>query len=323
MTAFHYQPEVFDLLADVIPLLNRSKSDVFVFFRGSGVPDSLTRDLWEQFQIDKNSVNKYLIARTVLNKINKAGDSTLACRRELLKRVVEREDFSTLWPDDQLKAKGLVAELRRVVHVKDSFTRMRFERDEEVKKFREQAIARNEKVKKSKSELEYVKRDLFSLFSMHDPHKRGIELEKVLNRLFRCYDVLIRENFRRHANIDGNSSIAEQIDGVIEFDGNLYLVEMKWEARPIGKEKISPSLVNVFNRGHSRGIIISSSGFTQPAIQICQESLHRAPFCLVLLEEIVYMLENEVNLKDILRPKIQAALVDKNPLHVVKPRSPH
>jgi len=319
MKAFHYPPEVFDLLANVIPLLNRSKKDVFVFFRGAGVPDFFMKDLWEKFENDKNSVNKYLISRSILAAINEAGDAALACRREILKRVVEREDFSTLWPDDQLKAKGLVAELRRVVHVKDSFTRMRSERDEEVKKFREQAAKRTEKFKKVKSDIESTKRDLFSLFAMDDPHKRGIELEKVINRLFRCYDVLIRESFRRHVNMDGKNIVAEQIDGVIEFDGNVYLVEMKWEAEPIGKERISPSLVNVFNRGHSRGIIISSSGFTQPAIQICQESLHRAPFCLVLVEEIVFMLESEANLKDLLRSKIQAALVDKKPLHIVKP----
>jgi hypothetical protein len=42
-----------------------------------------------------------------------------------MKRLVEFEDFSTCWPDDQLKAKGLVAEILRVIDVKDSFGRMR------------------------------------------------------------------------------------------------------------------------------------------------------------------------------------------------------
>ena len=31
---FHYPPELFNLLVDVLPLLNRSKQDVLVFFRG-------------------------------------------------------------------------------------------------------------------------------------------------------------------------------------------------------------------------------------------------------------------------------------------------
>jgi len=29
---FHYPPELFNLLVDVVPLLNRSKQDVLVFF---------------------------------------------------------------------------------------------------------------------------------------------------------------------------------------------------------------------------------------------------------------------------------------------------
>lgn len=42
---FHYPPELFHLLVDVVPLLNRSKQDVLVFFRGAGVPDSITSDI--------------------------------------------------------------------------------------------------------------------------------------------------------------------------------------------------------------------------------------------------------------------------------------
>lgn len=42
---FHYPPELFNLLVDVLPLLNRSKQDVLVFFRGAGVPDKITSDI--------------------------------------------------------------------------------------------------------------------------------------------------------------------------------------------------------------------------------------------------------------------------------------
>ena len=42
---FHYPPELFNLLVDILPLLNRSKTDVLVFFRGAGVSDSMTSDI--------------------------------------------------------------------------------------------------------------------------------------------------------------------------------------------------------------------------------------------------------------------------------------
>ena len=64
----HYPPELFALLADTIPLLCRSKQDVFLFFKGAGVPDAYTKDLLQEFQNDRNSVNKYRIVRHVLEK---------------------------------------------------------------------------------------------------------------------------------------------------------------------------------------------------------------------------------------------------------------
>lgn len=75
-----------------------------------------------QLRTDAKSVNKYQIARHVLEALNARGDSGLAARREVIKRIVEFEEFSACWPADQLKAKGLIAEIRKVVNVKASFT---------------------------------------------------------------------------------------------------------------------------------------------------------------------------------------------------------
>ena len=55
------------------------------------------------------------MVRTTLTRLNERGEAALRERREILKRVTEFEDFSTCWPNDQLKAKGLVAEIRRVI----------------------------------------------------------------------------------------------------------------------------------------------------------------------------------------------------------------
>jgi len=129
--SYHYPPEVLNLLVDTIPLLCRSKNDVLLFFRGAGVGEDLFSDISKQLTLDRKSINKYEIVRTVLQRVNEKGDSALQTRREIIKRVAEFEDFSTCWPNDQLKAKGLAGELRRVVNVKDSFTRMAQEREQE------------------------------------------------------------------------------------------------------------------------------------------------------------------------------------------------
>ena len=122
--AYHYPPELLQLLVDTIPRLCKSKRDVFLFFKGAGVKRLVVADLEAQLTEDRDSINKFDIARTVLSRINEAGDIALRERREVVKRVCEFEDFSTCWSNDRLEAQGLVAQVQRVVNVKDSFTRM-------------------------------------------------------------------------------------------------------------------------------------------------------------------------------------------------------
>lgn len=43
--AFHYPPDLFNLLVQTIPLLCRSKKDVLTFFIGAGVKYELLKDL--------------------------------------------------------------------------------------------------------------------------------------------------------------------------------------------------------------------------------------------------------------------------------------
>jgi restriction system protein len=128
---FHYPPELTQLLIQTIPLLCPSKDDVLMFFKGAGVPESVTRDLSERVAKDRRGIHKYEMVRTVVERLNSKGEVTLRERREILKRVAEFEDFSTCWPSDQLKAKGLVGEISRVIGVKDSFTRMKQAQEDE------------------------------------------------------------------------------------------------------------------------------------------------------------------------------------------------
>lgn len=310
--SYHYPPEVLNLLVDSIPLLCRSKKDVLLFFRGAGVAESQFSDFSQQLRIDRASVNKYEITRTVLQRINEKGDSALRARREIIKRVVEFEDFSTCWPNDQLKAKGLVGELRRVVNVKDSFTRMAQERERE-KQQRISAREQKNAAKRKKSEaITQVKKDLYALFGLeNEPQKRGKHLENVLNALFEAYGILLKEDFRR-VDPEG-AGVLEQIDGVIEFSGHIYLVEMKWVKEPIGVEKLSQHLVRIYGRPDARGLFIASDGYADTAIAQCREALSQKTIALISLHEIVRLLEQENDLVELLNTKVRAATVEKNP----------
>lgn len=308
---YQYPPELFQLLVDTIPLLCRGKDDILLFFKGAGVGLAIMSDLLDRVQKDRKSINKYEITRTVLSRLNEQGDRTLRQRREILKRVSEFEDFSSCWADDQLKARGLVTQIGKIIGVKDSFTRMKLEREEERKKHLAKHEAEIQQVKKKKDSIEAVKRDFCSLFSESDPQKRGVQLEKVLNQLFSVYGILVRESFRRTG--EKGEGVLEQIDGVVEFDGHTYFVEMKWLKEAVAVPEVSTHLVRIYHRDSSRGIFISATEFTSPALKICQDALQKTVIILVSLEELVMLLERDGDLIAFLKEKVNAAIVDKQP----------
>lgn len=313
---FQYPPELFQLLIDTVPLLFRSKRDVLTFFKGAGTDSELLEDLWQRVEQSRETISKYEITRTVLTRLNAKGEATLRERREILKRVTEFEDFSTCWPEDQLKAKGLAAEIRRVINVKDTFTRINQEREKEHRQKVAQHQEQVEEIRRKKEALQELKQDFYALFPLSDKPKRGTLLEKVLNRLFEVYGILIRESFK--LTDDNGKSIVEQIDGAIELDGEVYFVEMKWVQDAVNVDHVSRHLVRIYHRGFSRGIFISASGYTEPAIGICREALQKTVVILCTLEELVRLLEQETDLRSFLKDKINAAVLDKNPFKVFR-----
>ena len=309
---FHYPPELFNLLVDAVPLLNRSKQDVLVFFRGAGVSDAMTSDIAARLKSAPKDVNKYQMVRTVLERLNAKGESTLRERREVLRRVVDFASFDSCWPTDQLKAKGLVASIREVVNQKDAFTRMNNAREEE----RQARLAETQRIAAEKrertSKIENAKKDLYALFGTSaTAQERGKMLETALNNLFQAYGVLIHKAF--HLVGDAGEGIVEQIDGVIDLGGMLYFVEMKWYRDPVGKPEISEHLVRLMSRAEVQGIFISASGYTEPAIHTVREFLQHKILILSTLQEIVCLLEKQDDLTEFFAKKVQAAQIHKNP----------
>ncbi len=292
---FHYPPELLSLLTDAITNLVRSKANVITFFQGAGVPQALLTPWNDKLRANRDSVYKSAIANDVLCRLNELGDLGIRPRREVIKRIVEWEDFSTAYPENRLAAQGLVASVQKVQNTKDSFTRMNNERERE----REAKAAARHQEQLEKQRLRDqradVKQRLYALFRETDPHKRGKALEGVLNDLFATYMILVREAFAMRGN--PGDGIVEQIDGLIEFKNHFYLVEMKWLKEPAGRPDVSPHLVSVYGRGDVRGLFISVSGYTPAAVIDVKTALSTKTCVLMELEEIVALIEREGDLQ--------------------------
>jgi hypothetical protein len=308
---FHYPPELMNLLVDTIPLLNKGKNDLFLFFRGAGVAESLMQAPLDAWRANKDSIRKHEIVRQILTNLNAKGEGALRERREVLRRVVEFDNFSACWDNDRLKAKGLIAEVRQLVNVKDSFTRMKEERDSERQQHIRAKDAEIAAIQKKKSAISGLTGELFGLFKETDTQKRGKALEGILNRLFAVYGIRVRDAFTVRGS--GREGVIEQIDGVIELDSHLYFVEVKWWDTPVGAPEIAQHMMRVFMRAEARAIIISASDFTAPAVSACRDALSHKVVTLCTLQEIVTVLEQEREVGQFLRSKVQATIMDRDP----------
>jgi hypothetical protein len=308
---FHYPPELLSLLIDAIPVLCRSKDDTLLFFKGAGVSERLLSDLRTQLRLDRSKVNKYQITRTVLTRLNERGEGTLRERRDVIRRVVEFDDFSSCWESDRLKAQGLVTQIQKLIGVKDSFTRMKDERERERRDNIAKREAELQEIQQRRETLESLKRELYALFGETNPHVRGKKLEGVLNRLFEASSISVRKAF----TVVGaqGEGIVEQIDGVIELDGRLYFFEMKWWRDPVGVPEISQHMMRVFLRAEAQAIVISASQYTAAAVSECSHALSQKVVTLCTLEEIVMVLDRNVDLAAFLRRKVQSTIMDRDP----------
>jgi restriction system protein len=310
---WHYPQDLFDLLVDTIPRLCRSKQDVILFLQGAALPDVYYADLAGRVHEDRASINKFEIVRTALQRINDAdNDRALKARRDVVKRVIDFEDFASCWESDRLAAQGLVEQVRKRVNQHDAFAKMQQQYERERRERQSEHVQKLEAVQRHKEAVACVLSDLRALFAEKDPHQRGKACEGVLNRLFEVSGLLVRNAF---VVTEDDAGIVEQIDGAVEIDARIYLVEMKWWAKPVGRDEIASHLVRVFSRAEAHAICISASPYTEPAVVMCREALRDRLIVLCTLEEVVLLLEQEKDLSALLRAKINAAITHKNPFH--------
>jgi hypothetical protein len=279
-----------------------------MFFSGAGVSEKFLSDLQDKVNKNRDSINKYEIARTILVQLNDVGDIALRERREILKRVVEFDDFSRCWPNDQIEAIGLVAKVRELVNKKDYFTTLQQIHqstiEEENKKRQKEEEERIKNLEQKRQIRQKLKSDLISLSDEKNPQKRGKQLEGILNHLFESEGILVRESFTIKG--ENNEGVIQQIDGAIEVNTELYLVEMKWWKEPLSPKDVSQHIMRIYNRIDVRGIFISASGYTNAAIIDVQKVLNQKIIALFTLKELILLLEDDSTFESLLKSKVKS-----------------
>ena len=100
---------------------------------------------------------------------------------------------------------------------------------------------------------------------------------------------------------------------MIELDGAIHLLEMKWLNVPVGIGEFSPHLSRLFMRANAHGIFIATNGYTEPVLTECKNALNLKTIFLCSLQEFVLLLQRQGDLVAMLKKKSHAAIVDRNP----------
>lgn len=280
-----------------------------------GVPRDQLQPYLVLLSTNRSQFKKYDVTREVLASLNQQSDRMLGVRRKLLQRIIEFDSFETCYPNDKDRAKANVADIQKLVKLKDTVTKyenyLMKEKNERVKKHREAV----DEIRKSKEKFEDLQQRFSQLFSIQNPQERGKKLEKVLNDIFSYFKIGIKEDFVIYDDETGKNY--EQIDGVVEIKHYLTLVEMKWEKVPIGADKIGRFMSRLLVRKNVDGIVISYSSFAETAIPTAKEALAISVLALVDLKDIFEVLNQKKDLAEFFSEVIKNVKLYKNPKPVV------
>ena len=155
---------------------------------------------------------------------------------------------------------------------------------------------------KRSKELQELKEQFFQLSSETDRNKAGLALEGLLNKLFMLHGLNPRPAFR----VTG-----EQIDGSFVLEGEVYLVEAKWEKSALPEREMLVFRGKIEGKStFTRGVFIALNDVTDDARHAITQG--KAPSFFVMNGyDLMMVLSEAVSLTDFLRKRI--CLLTKEP----------
>lgn len=163
------------------------------------------------------------------------------------------------------------------------------ERVEEVLS-REKLIA-TERSERSR-ELEQLKREFFALHDDENRQRAGLQLEKVLNRLFALHALSPREAFR---------VVGEQIDGSFLLDHEVYLLEAKWTQYPCPEADLLVFRGKIEGKSkYTRGVFVTINGVSKEAANAITKG-KQPNFFIIDGHDLTMLLEDNIGLTEFLR----------------------
>jgi hypothetical protein len=144
--------------------------------------------------------------------------------------------------------------------------------------------------------LGQLKEEFFHLAIESDRNKAGLALEQLLNRLFELYQLHPRQPFR---------IVGEQIDGSFELEGQIYLLEAKWEKHPLPEADLLIFRGKIEGKStFTRGVFIALNDVSLPARDAITRG--KAPSFFVMNgHDLTMILSEAMSLTNFLRKRVR------------------
>lgn len=247
-----FSPASITALKEALIHIYWKKQDLRNFIKLSIENDSIINTINWEFNRKFESVNE-LVDRMVARKDIYYDDLI-----SLIYEVSNLTDFSHLniWDDPDVKiskAKESVKRLRQ-------FTQGYFKVEEEkraLEKIKKKTQDHLKSLKASQEQVESLKKKFFQLTMESNHQKRGIQLEGFLNKLFTLFDL----NPKKAFNLSD-----EQIDGAFTFENSDYLLEAKWQKKPVETGDLKKFAATLNDKlKNTLGLFVSIDGFSKGA----------------------------------------------------------
>jgi len=230
------------------------KPQVQVFFKESGVPPIVLREVTKLYKAGKHTIP---VVQYVLSELEVFGEEGHIVARKMLTTIHKWKAFSSLPPDQQPKARRAVSELQKACE--SFYAQMAYEerkrREADEQRMHEERLGRGAIKALDHVRLEGFRARFQEIYPMPDTNQRGTCFEAFMNEVFEYYCQRSDGPFRR---------IGEQLDGLFVFDNHPYYVEIRWK-----KKKASASDVSVLRDrakagfgGDTKALFLSFEGFS-------------------------------------------------------------
>lgn len=270
------------------------RDDLRGIFLAAGLP----RQVYERY--DQLGMSKAKIARAIFDDLYEQGAAGHAVQRKIIEELCQMKKPHSDAPDKKAGTEAL-AELKRLAKEQ----KVLVDTEQAAVTARRAAEKRRLQVLQERQlTLGELRTDFIELSRQkagESLQRRGYDLEKLLARLFRSYDLDYRPSYRLPR---------EQIDGSFHFRGFTYLVEAKWRSKfpDLGdlldfKGKIDGKIDS------TRGVFISMAGFDPQVLDHFVRNSRGSRNNVIMFtgQDISQLFEGRIGLVDALTKKVDAA----------------